>query len=259
LTHRNLKTVFTFLILAALSALFYTRTTTSARSEDAAAFTAGQKQQMQEIIRQYLLDNPQIIMDSVEAYRQRQMEEQDKVAEQKLGEHLTNMTAKEAPAAGNPDGDVTIVEFFDYNCGYCKRALPDIQKILAEDENLRFVFHDMPILGPTSVTAAKWALAAHKQGKYFEYHVALMKHNGPKNISELSKLAEETGLDVNKMKQDAESDDVKTMLDKSLEMARDIGIQGTPAFVLNGKLIRGYMGPDGLAEAIKAARENKEG
>lgn len=253
---RNYRLFLSILGLVLLCGLFISQ---NLRAEDPAAFTEGQKEQIQQIIKQYLLDNPQIIMDSVQAYQQQQAEQQDKIAEQKVGEHLGALTSKDAPSAGNPDGDITIVEFFDYNCGYCKRAFPDIQQVLSSDKNVRFVFQDMPILGPTSLTAAKWALAAHKQGKYFEYHAELMKHNGAKNESELSKLAEKIGLDVEKMKKDAGSREVKEAIDKNMDMAREIGIQGTPAFILDGALMRGYLGREGMKDAIKQARAKKEG
>lgn len=112
----------------------------------------------------------------------------------------------------------------------------------------------MPILGPSSDLAAKWAMAAHEQGKYFEYHAALMDFRGSKTESSLEKLAEDVGLDVEQMKIDAVSDKVRQYLDKSVAVARELGINGTPAFIIGDEIIPGYLGPDGLQEVIDASR-----
>ncbi len=228
----------------------------SAYAQDEGKFTDEQKSELGELIKGYLMDNPQVIMDSVEQYQQAQARDQEKQAGAKVAQHLSYLTDKDAPAAGNPEGDITVIEFFDYNCGYCKRALPDIQKILENDKNIRFIFREMPVLGPSSLTAAKWSLAAHLQGKYFDYHTALINHRGAKTEPELLKLAKEAGLDGEKMKKDANSSEVKALLDKDMSIARDIGIRGTPAFIVDGELKRGYLGPDGMKQAIEEARKN---
>lgn len=218
-------------------------------------FTPAQKEELGTLIKEYLMDNPNVIFESVEAYRTQQEAEQQKQAEAKIGDNVAYLTKGDSPSAGNPNGDVTVVEFFDYNCGYCKRALPDIKKILSEDKNVRFVFKDMPILGPTSKTAAQWALAAHKQGKYFEYYVAVMEHNGPKEEAELEKIAKQVGLDVEQMKKDIASGDIDKELNQSLAVAHEIGVSGTPAFVVGKTFVPGYVGEDGLKDAIAAERE----
>jgi protein-disulfide isomerase len=220
--------------------------------------TPAQKEEIQSIIRQYLNENPEIIIESVELYRQKQEEQMNQQAAAKIGDHDAFLTGADAPFAGNAKGDVTVVEFFDYNCGYCKKALDDIQSILKEDTNVRFVFREMPILGPSSAVAARWAIAAHKQGKYFEYHTALMNHNGNKDEREMEKLAKDVGLDVDQMKKDAESEETKATIEKSLAVSRDIGIQGTPAFLVNGQMIRGYVGEAGMKEAINVARSGEK-
>lgn len=217
-------------------------------------FTAEQKEELGGIIQQYLMDNPSVIFESIEAYRSQQEQEAQKQAEAKIDDNIAYLTRAEAPSVGNPEGDVTVVEFFDYNCGYCKRAVPDIQALVKEDENVRFVFKEMPILGPTSKTAAIWALAAHKQGKYFEYHVALMEHKGQKTEAELAKVAQDIGLDVDAMKKVITSGELDRELDKVMSVAREIGVSGTPAFVVGSQFIPGYVGKEGLVEAIKEER-----
>ncbi len=241
------KTALTFTALTMLAV-------TPAVAEEA-SFTDAQKEELGRIVKQYLMDNPTVVFDSIEAYRAEQEQQAQKQAEVKIGDNIAYLTRAEAPSIGNPDADITVVEFFDYNCGYCKRALPDIQAALKGDENLRVVFKEMPILGPTSKTAAQWALAAHKQGKYFEYHVALMDHKGPKEEAQLEKLAKDTGLDAEQMKKDIASGEIDKELEKVMSVAREIGVSGTPAFIVGKTFVPGYIGEDGLKQAIANERK----
>lgn len=239
-----LKTLLTLAIISMLPA--------SARAE---GFTPEQKAEIEKIIEQHINAHPEIIMNSVENFRKKQEEEQMANAGKAIEANMAFLAAADAPSVGNPKADVTVIEFFDYNCGYCKRAVPDIQKLLADDKNLRVVFHEMPILSETSLLAARWAMAAHKQGKYFEYHVALMNSNGQKDEVTLEKLAKDTGLDAAQMKKDAASEEIGKEIEKSMTAAREIGVNGTPAFIINGTLYPGYLGPDGLAASIASERE----
>lgn len=218
-------------------------------------YTDAQKEALGPVIKDYLMDNPNVIFEAIEAFREQQAMESQKQAEEKIVEHIAFLTRKDAPSAGNPDGDVTVIEFFDYNCGYCKRAIPDIQNVLKDDKNVRFVFKELPILGPTSRTAALWALAAHKQGKYFDYHVALMEHRGPKDEAQLQKVAEKTGLDAEQMKKDIAGGDIEKDLDKVMDISSQIGVSGTPAFIVGKTFIPGYVGEEGLKAAIQTERE----
>lgn len=224
----------------------------------AADFDDKQKTEIEAIIKDYLSENPEIIFESIENYREKQREDQLKQAQGAIEDNIAKLTSADAPSIGPADADVTIVEFFDYNCGYCKRVLPDIQAILDKDPKVRFVFKEMPILGPTSLSAAKWALAANKQGKYFEYHAALMDFRGPKEEAQLSKIAEDLGLDVEQMKADANSAEIQSEIDEDMGLARDIGISGTPAFIIGKTLYPGYVGEDGLLSGIAEARNTKD-
>jgi len=151
-----------------------------AQAQDA-ALNDTQKKEVISVLEQHLKDNPKLVIDAIESYqRQEQLAEEEK-AKRSITDNLAALTAGDLPFIGNEDADVTVVEFFDYNCGYCKRAVPDIRAILEKDKNVKFVFKEMPILGPSSRTAAQYALAAHKQGKNFDYHAALMEHRGPKD------------------------------------------------------------------------------
>jgi protein-disulfide isomerase len=229
---------------------------TPAKAAD--SFTAEQKAEIEQIIHQYMLENGELVLKSVEAFREAEEEAQNAKSEEVIQENLAALTSADAPSVGNPNADVTVIEFFDYNCGYCKRAVPDIQALVKDDPNVRFVFREMPILGPTSVTAAKWAVAAHNQGKYFDYHAAIMEHRGAKTDEELAKLAGEIGLDVDKMKADANAQETQDHIDTDLALSRSIGINGTPAFIIDGKLYPGYIGKDGLKSAIETARQNSD-
>jgi protein-disulfide isomerase len=159
-----------------------------------------------------------------------------------------------APVAGNPKGDVTIVEFMDYNCGYCKRSLPDVMKLVESDKNLRVVIKEFPILGPTSITASRAALAAGKQGKYKELHVALMSHKGALSDEAIFELAKSAGLDVDKLKADMEDKTIAARIEQNHQLASMLGIDGTPAFVIDQQLIPGALGYEALAAAIGDVR-----
>ncbi len=230
----------------------------SARAADAALSDA-QKAEVEQIIKDYLQKKPEELVQSLQAYQEKQQQDSMNATKESISKNLEKLTAQDLPDAGNKKGDVTVVEFFDYNCGYCKKAIHDIKVVLESDKNVRFVFFDMPILGPTSLTASKWAQAAHKQGKYFEFHSALMEHNGSIDDNVLESTAKTLGLDIEKLKKDAESSEVAKTLEDGLTLGHGIGIQGTPGFVIGGKLFPGYLGEEGLKNAIKEARGGKEG
>lgn len=215
------------------------------------------KEDVQKIVADYLGENPEAIIDSLEKYRTQQETDFRNNAKKNVEKNLEWMVRKDAPSVGAADADVTVVEFFDYNCGYCRKAFSDIQDLIKDDKNVRFVFHEMPILSDQSHEIALWSLAAHKQGKYFEFHSAVMDNKGSRTLKTIKKLAAGVGLDVDQLEKDAKSDAVAEELKKSLEVARDIGIRGTPAFVIGGELYPGYLGEEGLKQTIAATRQKK--
>lgn len=220
-----------------------------------AEMSAAQKAEIEALVKEYILNNGQILIESVNNFQKKQEEEANKQAEVKAKELLASLKGEKMMAAtGNPDGDVTIVEFFDYNCGYCKKAYDEIVQLLKEDKNVHVVFYDMPILGPESVEAARWSLAAKKQDKYFDYHVAIMNHVGAKNEETYKELAEKAGLDAEKLAKDKASPAIEEEIQKHIQMAQDLGIQGTPGFLINETIFRGYIPYDVMKEAIKDAR-----
>lgn len=161
--------------------------------------------------------------------------------------------------AGNPNGDITVVEFFDFNCGYCKHGLPEVQKLIAADKNVRVVFKELPILSKGSEEAAKAALAAKRQGKYWEFHQAMLGSKGQANEASSLKAAETLGLDMAKFKADMASDDVKNELLEMMKLAKTMGVNGTPHFLVGDKSIPGA--PEDLHEQLETLvtdfRKNK--
>lgn len=223
--------------------------------KSASTLKGAQKAEMEAFMREFLLENPEILIESIERYgeKQRQVKDADsKDAVIANADWLYNNP--DHPVTGAKDGDITIVEFFDYNCGYCKRALSDIMTLLGEDDKVRVVFVDLPILGDASTMASRWALAAKKQDLYLEFHVALMENRGRISEATLETIAKRVGLDVEKLKADANAEDVSTQLAENITKARELKITGTPAFTIGEDLARGYVGLDALRAGVKENR-----
>ena len=224
-----------------------------ARAQEA-TFTEAQKAELQTMMKDFLMNNGQTIIESVQKHQEQMMADANKEADDKIAARLPELTAKDLPSTGNPNGDVTVVEFFDYRCGYCHKAANDLVELLKTETNTRFVFLDLPVLGPASLEAAKWSKAAHKQGKFFEYHLALMQNNGDSSEQNFMEIGKTLGLDVEKLKADAGSADVMKSIDRSRELASELAFNGTPGFIINGKPYRGYIGLEGMKQAIAEAR-----
>lgn len=219
-------------------------------------FTTEQKAALDGHIREFLLSNPDVIIEAVNRFKSQEEQKQNADAIGALDKYRDYLfNDKSMPQTGNPKGDVTIVEFFDFNCGYCHRAFDGINEAMADDKNLRFVFIDLPILSQDSKTASEWALAANKQGKYFEYHRAVMTFKGPKTIENLADLAKKTGLDVEQMKKDAAGPEVKAQLEKHTEIAQALRISGTPGFIVGDQIIRGFIPYEGMKTIIADLRK----
>lgn len=221
-------------------------------------FSAAQKKAVEGIIYDYLMENPQVIFEATSRMREKAEAEQKYAFERTFEENLNEIFSADTPFIGNPDGDVMIVEFFDYNCGYCHRALRDILKLVEQDKNVKILFKELPILGESSLDAARWSLAAHKQGKFFEFHQQLMKSAGPKSEKQFMKLAKDLGLDAEQMKKDAAGQDVNLQIANNIKLSQKLGIRGTPAFIIGDTLAPGYMGIDNMKMAIADYRENGE-
>ena len=224
-----------------------------------AEMTPEQKKEVEALVHQYVLEHGDLLIESVNKYQAKQEEEANAKASVKAKELLESLkTEKDMSIAGNPNGDVTVVEFFDFNCGYCKKAFDEILTLLKDDKNVKIVFYDMPILGPDSLESSKWALAAKRQGKYFEYHSALMLHQGGKDESVYKKLGEDLKLDMDKLAKDKASDEVEKEIATHIAKAQELGIQGTPGFLIEDKVFRGYIPYDVIQNTIKELRAAKK-
>lgn len=243
------------ILMTAMTAMVLSFSPVTAQAADAPAFTDAQKKELDTMMRDYMMNNGKLIMDAVDKYRQDQQNAEEKAFDDKIKARSSDLYKdSRSPAAGNKDGDVTLVEFFDYNCGYCKHAFKDLQTLMNDDKKLKVVFKDIPILSESSLTAALYALASHKQGKYWEYHSALMEHTGQLNDEVLQSVGKTVGLDVEKLKKDAQDPEIRSTIEANLALARDLGINGTPAFVVGDKALRGAYGLDAMKKAVEDTR-----
>jgi len=229
----------------------------SSHSPQAASSTM-QKEEIETIVREYLIAHPEVVIEAIESYQANQQEIEQRQFEETLKTSKDELISGNPPFAGNPDGDIVIVEFFDYNCGYCKKALEDIRKVLEADKQVKIIFKEMPILSSSSVDAARYALAAHKQEKYFEYHQALMNSNAAKNKETFDKIGKDLGLDIVKLNKDADSKEIREDIEQSLALSRNLGIRGTPAFIIGDTLTPGYVTHQVMLEVINQVRNAKK-
>ncbi len=218
-------------------------------------FDAREERAIREIVADHLRQNPEIILEAVRLLRERQARAEDDRRRQAIP-RLRDRLERDpnSPVGGNPGGDVTIVEFFDYRCPYCKRVAPTVRELLERDGNIRLVYKEWPILGPDSEFAARAALAAREQGRYPEFHDRIM---GLKRVDEASVLAaaRELGLDVARLRADMRSPETERHLAETMELAERLGITGTPAFVVGEELIPGMADRATLEQLVARARE----
>lgn len=222
----------------------------------AAEIAPAQRQVIESIIHDYLMKNPQVLIDALHAAEDKLKRDADATASRSVAEHRKEILDDPAtPVAGNPKGGVSVVEFFDYRCPYCKEAEPSLDKLLTQDHQLRFVYKEFPILGPASVTAAHAALAAQRQGKYQAFHTAMMAARGNINDDTVYQVAGSVGLDVARLKRDMASPEVAEALKANLELADVLEIHGTPAFIIGNKVVPGVVDLDALQKMIADARK----
>ncbi len=224
------------------------------------SFTDAQKQEMHTIIRDYLLENPALLNEMITKLQAAEQAKQEEMAQAAISDNKDKIfRSPNDMVFGNPAGSVTMVEFFDYNCGYCKRAMAEVLRLTEEDKDLRIVMKEFPILSEGSVIAAHAALAARKQDKYKELHMALMgAQGGIDNQEKVLEVAREAGLDVDKLKADMEADRAASdkVIDETRELAQTLGINGTPAFIIDDTLVPGAAPYDQLVAAVKGVRDN---
>jgi protein-disulfide isomerase len=224
----------------------------------AAEFSVEQRQAIEAIVRDYLIKNPEVMIEVLEAAKEKISSEAQAQRKAALVERRRDIFEDpNAPVVGNPQGDVTLVEFFDYRCPYCKQVAPAIEALLTEDKQLRVVYKELPVLGPESVTAARAALAARKQGKYEALHRTLMQVKGQINEAAIFNAAKSAGIDVERLKRDMAAPEIDRMLQANHQLAAALDIRGTPGFVIGDEIVPGAVSVDALRQLIAAARNEK--
>jgi protein-disulfide isomerase len=211
-------------------------------------------------VRNYLLAHPEVVGEALSRLEAKQGEMQAAVAKAALTSHEAEVFHDpDSPVGGNPNGDVTLVEFFDYNCPYCRTMTPLMAKAEAADSQLRIVYKEFPILGQGSVFAAKAALAANKQGKYVAFHRALYGVRGQVDEARVIEVAGKVGLDISRLKADMQDAAIDAMLKKNLKLAEALQINGTPGFITANEIKTGAVDLDALQVLIEKARSGKQG
>lgn len=213
------------------------------------------KEAVREIVREYLLEHPEVIEQAIRALNARRQAEKAARARDALAQNRAALVGHPmSPVSGNPEGDVTLVEFFDYQCGYCKRSLEPVMDLLKSDPGLRIVWKDFPVLGPVSTFAALAAMAAQKQGKYLVFHEGLMEARDRLSEESVMAIAGQVGLDRERLQQDMADPEIAAYLEETQRLARDLGINGTPAFVIGNTLVPGAVDGARLKQLIAEAR-----
>lgn len=223
----------------------------------AAALDDAQKKEFGEFIKEYLIQNPEIMLDVQDALQKKQEEARLVKANQVIGENSKSIfEAKDDISIGNPKGDVTIVEFFDYNCGYCRHALTDMQTMLKKDQNVRFVLKEFPILGPESVAAHKVSDAFRKLApeKYEKFHMALLGSEGRADENSAIEVASSLGVNEKQIRAEMEKSPDTSSVQNAYDLAQKLGITGTPSYVIGNELVQGAVGFDDLEAKVKNMR-----
>lgn len=231
-------------------------------------FNPTQKKEIEQVIHNYLVKNPEVLIEASTALQQKQQRAMQEQAQVAIRKNAKALFSEKLAVAGNPKGSVTLVEFFDYQCGHCKKMKPIINALIKNDKNLRVIYKEFPIFGKSSELASKAALAAAMQGKYQKMQAALLNKSKPLDEKSIMKAAKSIGLDMSKLVKDMGSDTVKNALAANRELAEKMNLMGTPAFIVaatpNGQLkegsqsafIPGALSEQALQNLIKQAAQS---
>jgi protein-disulfide isomerase len=246
-------------LAAAFAAILTIAAPQASRADD---FSAGQRSEVERIVRDYLIAHPEVIQEAMTELEKRQSAaeaEKHKAAVKQYSEAL--FTSPRQVVLGNPTGNVTFVEFFDYNCGYCKRAMDDMLTLLKDDPKLKVVLKEFPVLGPGSVEAAQVAVAVRMQDKtgkkYLEFHQKLLGGRGQADKAHAMAVAKDIGLDMARLDKDLASPEVKATLQENFKLAEALGLNGTPSYVIGEDVVVGAVGLDALKEKVNNSRCGK--
>ena len=229
-------------------------------SAPAQTFSEPQRGEIEKIIRDYLLKHPEVLQEAMGELEKKQALAESEKARSAIKNHSDALfNSPRQVTLGNPQGDVTFVEFFDYNCGYCKRALSDMMELMGKDAKLKVVLKEFPVLGPSSVEAAHVAVAVRMQDrtgkKYLEFHQKLLGGRGQIDKAKALATAKEIGLDMARLDKDLKSDEIGKTLEESMKLAEALGLNGTPSYVIGNDVVIGAVGLAQLSQKIQAARQ----
>ena len=223
----------------------------------AGSFNGAQKSDIEAIVKNYLLDHPELLQEMSDKLKAQQAEAETAARTKGLKENADAIfKSKLDPVVGNPKGNVVMVEFMDYNCSYCRKSFKEMQAILETDKNVRVVMKEFPIFGEGSEYAARAALASSRQGKYWALHQALFEFQGQVTPAVVDQVAKQVGLDVAKLKTDMKDPAIASNIGKTTELAQSMQFTGTPAFLIDSTVIPGYVTKDVLMAAIATVRAN---
>jgi len=237
-------------------------TLAAAPGSNADEFSHSQRSEAERIVREYLIAHPEVLQEAMNELDKRQTAaqvEKHKAAIKQYSEAL--FSSPRQVVLGNPNGNVTFVEFFDYNCGYCKRAMDDMLTLLKDDPKLKVVLKEFPVLGPGSVEAAQVAVAVRMQDKtgkkYLEFHQKLLGARGEANKARALAVVKDIGLDMARLDKDMASPEVKATLQESFKLAEALGLNGTPSYVIGDNVVVGAVGLEALREKVNTSRCGK--
>lgn len=248
-----------FILAATLAA---TTLATPALATDILNMSDSERDVFRAEIRDYLMENPEVLLEAINVLEQRQAQAEavnDSTLLQENAEEIFNDGV--SYVGGNPDGDVTVVEFSDYRCPYCKRAHKEVAQLLAQDDNIKFIYKEFPILGPDSLTAAQFAVAVLLQDgpeKYREVNNALMEMRGDPSEAALTAIADEQGLDAAALLEGMKSSEVMQIIQANRALGQRLKISGTPTFIIGDQILRGYLPLDNMQTIIKEVRKEAE-
>jgi protein-disulfide isomerase len=228
----------------------------------AQGFSGAQKSEIEKIIREYLIANPEVLQEAIAALEKKQAADEAEKHQAAVKDNAQAIfNSPRHVTVGNPQGDVTFVEFFDYNCGYCKRAMVDMMELMKQDPKLKVVLKEFPVLGPASVEAARVGVAVRMQDKtgkkYLDFHQKLLSGRGQVDKARAMAVAREVGLDVARIEKDIGSEEVRLTLEESLKLAEKLGLNGTPSYVIGPHVVVGAVGLEQLREKVNSARCGK--
>ncbi|MBV8924688.1 MAG: thioredoxin domain-containing protein [Bradyrhizobium sp.] len=226
----------------------------------AQSFSDAQRSDIEAIVKNYLIAHPEVLEEAMNELNKRQAAAEEQKHQESIAKNAdTIFNSPRGVTLGNKDGDVTFVEFFDYNCGYCKRAMADMLDLLKNDHRLKVVLKEFPVLSEGSVEAAKVAVAARMQdpNRYLDFHTKLLGGRGPADKARAMAAAKDAGYDTAKIEKDMQSPEVKATIEENFKLAEEMGMNGTPSYVIGKQVVVGAVGLDGLKEKIGIARCGK--